>query len=252
MPTPTSWGHEAQWYHAHLSTDADTFHAKVVLPNLLRLLNIQPNEHLLDIACGTGFFSRAFFVNGAKVTGIDIAPELIAIAKKESSPKINYLVASADNLKEVKNGTIDIAVIIFALQNIKDVSATLAEIARVLKPNGRVAIVLNHPAFRIPRASSSEWDEDTHTQYRRVDRYLSEITVPIDMHPGQKKKSDTVSFHRSLQYFFKTFRANGFAVTQLEEWISHRKNTPGPRYAALEQARKEFPLFLFLELRQVK
>ena len=106
---------------------------------------------------------------------------------------------------------------------------------------------MNHPAFRAPKVSSWQWDEKEWAQYRRMDAYLSEFQTEIDMNPGQKKSEKTVSFHRSLQWYFKMLRKNGFAVTKLEEWISHREPTRGPRFAAEDKARKEFPLFLFLE-----
>ena len=68
------------------------------------------------------------------------------------------------------------------------------------------------------------------------------------MNPGEKdNKSFTYSFHRPLQLYFKTFAKNGFAVTRLEEWISHKESEPGPRQDAENTARKEIPLFLFLE-----
>ncbi len=107
--------------------------------------------------------------------------------------------------------------------------------------------MLNHPAFRIPKHSSWGWDETAKSQYRRLDSYLSEITVPIDMHPGQSTKETTVSFHRPLQYYFKLLGNSGLAVTRLEEWISHKTNPSGKRAAAESKARHEFPLFLYLE-----
>jgi hypothetical protein len=40
---------------------------------------------------------------------------------------------------------------------------------------------------------------------------------------------------------------NGFAVSRLEEWNSNRKSQPGPRSKAEDKARKEIPLFMFME-----
>lgn len=53
----TSWGKEAQWYRAHLQEE-DTYHAKVILPNLLRLIDPQKGQRVLEIGCGEGFFAR--------------------------------------------------------------------------------------------------------------------------------------------------------------------------------------------------
>ncbi|MDE2001248.1 MAG: SAM-dependent methyltransferase, partial [Patescibacteria group bacterium] len=133
--------------------------------------------------------------------------------------------------------------------------AAFAECARALVSGGRLVLVLNHPAFRIPKESSWGWDEKMKIQYRRVDRYLSELRSKIMMHPstgsgrapGRDAGEYTVSFHRPLQYYFKALQKNGFMVSRLEEWESHRKSEKGPRAEAEDRARKEIPMFLCLE-----
>ena len=67
------------------------------------------------------------------------------------------------------------------------------------------------------------------------------------MHPGQAKKSFTVSFHRPLQVYTKVLGKHGFAITRIEEWISHRISQKGPRSEAEDVARKEIPLFMYCE-----
>ena len=147
----------------------------------------------------------------------------------------------------VPNNSVDAITIILALQNIERISAVLKECARVLKTAGRLLIVINHPILRIPKESDWGWDEIKQVQYRRVDRYLSESKIKIDMHPGQTHKEYTVSWHRPLQVYFKNLANAGLGVTRLEEWISNRQGPRGKRFAASEQARKEIPLFLFIE-----
>ncbi len=244
----TSWGKVASWYDQTV-LKPDSYQQTVLLPNLQRLIAPRPGQTILDLACGQGLFAGAFAAAGATVLGADIAPELIALAKKQT-PGAKFYVAPADKLSFLKEKSVDTVVCVLALQNIKNVPDTLRECARVLRPGGRLAIVLNHPAFRIPQASSWQWDETTKTQYRRTDKYLSEITMPIEMHPGSDKKKTTVSFHRPLQYYFKLLHNHGFVVSRLEEWISPKTTLAGPRATAENKARKEFPLFLFIEARQ--
>ena len=74
----TSWNKVANWYDEHLGGE-DTYHLKVVLPNLLRVMDVRKGDRILDLACGQGYFSRAFAGKGALVTGADISPELIKI-----------------------------------------------------------------------------------------------------------------------------------------------------------------------------
>jgi hypothetical protein len=90
-------------------------------------------------------------------------------------------------------------------------------------------------------------------QYRKVLKYLSEITISIELSPFKsvtQKKVITNTFHRSLQWYMKAFKHAGFAIIGMEEWISHKKSQNGPRQAAEDTARKEFPMFLALEVQQ--
>ncbi|MBL8030195.1 MAG: class I SAM-dependent methyltransferase [Candidatus Doudnabacteria bacterium] len=242
----TSWGNVANWYEKVVSDDA-SYQNTVIKPNLLRMLNLKAGELVLDVACGSGFFAREFGCIGAKVTGVDIGQELIKIAKQQD-PKGVYLVANAEKMENIKSSTYDAAVIILALQNIKNYQNTVSEISRILKPGGRCVVVLNHPAFRVPGKSSWEYDSKQNVQYRRVDSYLTESSKVMDMHPGKKVFNTTYSFHRPLQAYFKAFYKNQLVVENLEEWVSLKKSDSGPRAKAENIARKEFPLFMAIEL----
>lgn len=249
-PKTTSWGGVAQWYGEHLE-GGDTYHAKVVLPNLLRVLSIQQGEKVLDIACGEGYFARAFAKEGAKVMAADISPELIRKAKAQGGEVI-YKITPAHALNFVKDGEFDAAACILALQNIEDMHGALKEARRALSKKGRLVLVLNHPAFRVLKRSSWGFDEATATQYRRIDGYLSAAKVAVEMHPGRKGGQKTLSYHRSLQDFFKALAGAGFCITRLEEWTSHRESGKGPRKETEDAARREIPLFLMLEAKPLQ
>ena len=126
--------------------------------------------------------------------------------------------------------------------------------SRVLKPCGRLVLVLNHPTFRVPGVSAWDFDAKKSVQYRRIDGYMSEISQAVDMTQGEKapaKKKFTWSFHHPLQVYFKAFYKSGLAVTRIEEWISHKTSDKGSRKAAEDKARKEIPLFMCLELKKL-
>jgi ubiquinone/menaquinone biosynthesis C-methylase UbiE len=250
MTTPkkkdTSWGGVATWYEEHLKGD-DTYHAKVIAPNLMRILNPKQGVRVLDIGCGEGYFTRLIDASGAYVEGADIAKELIAKAKA-TSPDVKFHVTSAEHMPMIQAGYFDAVTCVLALQNMEKLDAVIKECARVLKPNGRAIFVLNHPAFRIPKRTSWGWDDKEKLQYRRVDGYLSQSRASIDMAPGKGTKDTTWSFHRSLQDYTKAFTSARFAITRLEEWISHKKSEKGPRGTAEDVARKEFPLFMCIEI----
>ena len=247
----TSWDNSASWYDDLLERGG-TYQSDLILPNLLRVLNLKTWTKVLDVGCGTGFFTRRFSAAGAIASGVDLGKDLIAVAKERSEKKIQYHVGSAEYMNFLADKSFDQAVIVLALQNMEEPAKVLKECARVISDDGKIFLVLNHPAFRVPQKSSWGWDQENKIQYRRVDGYLSAIRAKIKMHPGEDPSLHTWTFHRSLQDYFKMFSKNNLTVTRLEEWISHKNTPAGPRAAAENLARKEIPLFLFLELSKIR
>ncbi|MEI7689268.1 MAG: methyltransferase domain-containing protein [Candidatus Nomurabacteria bacterium] len=247
----TSWNNVASWYDELLKND-DSYQAKVVLPNLLRILDLKVGEQVYDLACGQGYFSNVFAHMGANVVASDLSKNLIETAKKNSKEKVSFYISPAHRAQFLKDGSIDTIVVVLAIQNIENVGEVFAECKRVLKNDGRMVLVLNHPAFRVPQGS--DWNFENGVQSRIVSQYLSPSKIYIDMTPGEKnpkKKIKTISFHRSLQDYVKLFSKNGFAITRLEEWISHKQSQTGPRQAAEDKARKEIPMFMCLEIKKI-
>jgi len=253
----TSWNSVASWYDELLQND-DSYQAKVIVPNLLRFLNLKKGELVYDLACGQGYFANILAHQGANVVASDLSKNLIETAKKQAKPvraggeKINFYITPAHRAQFLKDNSIETIIVILAIQNIENVNEVLIECKRVLKKNGRIIFVLNHPAFRIPQAS--DWSFNDGIQSRIISQYLSESKIYIDMTPGEanpKKKIKTITFHRSLQFYMKLFSKNGFALTRLEEWISHKQSGTGPRQAAEDKARKEIPMFMCLEIRNI-
>lgn len=242
----TSWGNVAGWYD-RVVNEEDSYQVKVILPNVLRLLDPKKGKKILDLACGQGFFSHALAAHGATVTGVDISPELIEIARKHAGHNEDFYISSSDSLSKFKGESFDAAVCVLALQNIEKMPQTLKEAGRVLKGKGKFVLVLNHPSFRIPGKSAWGFDEKTNIQYRRVDEYISESRAAIDMHPGQEKKEVTYSFHRPLQAYSKSLANAGFAIARIEEWVSHKESEKGPRKAAEDKSRREIPMFMCIE-----
>ena len=266
MSENTGWGGVADWYDATVN-DADSHQARVIMPNILRLFAPEKGKKILDLACGQGYFSHALSAMGARVTGVDIAPELVRIAESRAKHNEEFFVASADDLSALDGKKFDAALCVLAIQNMEEITDVFAEVSRLLKNGGKFIIVLNHPAFRIPDKSSWGFDEKSKTQYRRIDEYMSESKKEIDMHPGwtaEKNRMNvsniaddasaakvtgntTISFHRSLQAYSKSLHNAGFVVSRLEEWMSHRKSENGPCKTAEDKARREIPMFMCLE-----
>jgi ubiquinone/menaquinone biosynthesis C-methylase UbiE len=248
----TDWDNVANWYDSYLKGE-DTYQAQVVAPNLLRMLAPEKGERILDIACGQGYFAKLIAHTGATVVGIDQSTALIAKAKEQATAHEEYIVSDAQKLSELTLKSVDAAFTVLALENIKNIQSVFDGAYGLLKKNGRMVLVLLHPAFRIPQHSDWAYDNKKGIQYRTIEKYMSEVAISIELNPHNKpgKKEITTTFHRPLQWYTKALKKSGFVITGIEEWISHKKSRPGPRQKAEDAARKEFPMFLALEVQKI-
>ncbi len=247
----TSWENVAGWYDSLVGERGTDFHQTIVMPGALRLLELKAGERVLDIGCGQGVFSRQLYAKGVSVVGIDASLKLIQTAKQRSQKEIRFEVMKAETLGQANLGQFHAAACLLAIQNMEPLEQILKGCAQVLLKSGKLVMVMTHPAFRIPRQSGWGWDEQRKLQYRRMDRYLSPLKVPIQMHPGSDPGQVTWTFHRSLETYVKALTSAGFAITALEEWVSNKESQRGGRSNAENMARKEIPMFLALRAEKV-
>lgn len=106
----------------------------------LQLLKIKPTETLLDVGCGTGFFSDLAFEKGADVTGIDASTALLELAKVRNTG-INFLTGEMEDLP-FANSNFDIVCGFNSIQYAESVKHALIEAKRVLKEKGKLAIMI--------------------------------------------------------------------------------------------------------------
>ena len=237
----TSWNSVGKWYDRLVDKEGHYYHKNVILPRLAPFLEGKETR-LLDLACGQGVLQRAFPDIG--YLGVDVAKSLI---KKAQSRGKKDLFMVGDITKPLKlHGTFTHASLILAFQNLEKPEGALANAKKYLEKGGTLIIVLNHPCFRIPRQSSWGVDEPKKLQYRRIDRYMTPLKVPIQMHPGQ-----TWSYHHSISDISTMLANTGFIITRIEEWCSDKAST-GKCAKRENMARKEFPLFFTIVAQSIK
>lgn len=239
----TEWEEAGKWYDQIVGQEGHYYHKHVVLPKLLHLLDLKNStaSSLLDLGCGQGILARSI-PSHITYTGVDLAPTLIASAQKTQTKNQTFVVGDACSPLPVKKTDFTHAVMVLSLQNMAHPAQAILEASRHLIKGGVLAIVLNHPCFRIPRHTSWTIDVPKKMQCRRIDRYLSPLQIPIQTNPG-KNAQTTWSFHHSLSDYSRFLADAGFAIILLEEWTSDKKST-GKHAKMEDRARTEFPLFL--------
>jgi len=270
QPAETHWGDVAMWYDKHVGHDGSEYHREVILPGVLRLLNLDKittgKPRILDIACGQGVLCRALAKEGCQVVGIDAAAELVTAAKRRNITDnfaIEYRVADATKLIEgigkgsdgLRASSFDAATIVLSIQNMTPLSPVWHAVWSLLKPKGTLVVVMMHPCFRIPRHSDWTWHDKKQEQQRVISQYLGSSEISIVTHPGDAARglgsSTTTHFHRPLQAYINTLGNAGLFVDRLDEWTSHKTDQVGPKKAAMDKARAEIPLFLALRARKI-
>ncbi|BDI17807.1 SAM-dependent methyltransferase [Nostoc cf. commune SO-36] len=101
--------------------------------DLLKFLNPQPGESILDLGCGTGQLTEKIAQAGAEVMGVDYAPAMIEKAR-ENYPHIRFDVADARNFQVDK--PLDAVFSNAVLHWVKEADSAIASIHQSLKPGG--------------------------------------------------------------------------------------------------------------------
>ena len=105
--------------------------------DLVDLLHPEPGERILDLGCGTGHLTAKIAENGARVTGLDSSPSMIAQAR-QNFPGLHFTLADARDFRS--DETFDAVFSNAALHWIHDAEAVVRCVASVLKPGGRLVL----------------------------------------------------------------------------------------------------------------
>jgi 2-polyprenyl-6-hydroxyphenyl methylase/3-demethylubiquinone-9 3-methyltransferase len=98
---------------------------------------------VLDVGCGGGLLCETLARAGARVTGIDLAPGMIEVARLHAAAEklsIDYRLEDAAALAEAAPAAFDIVTCMEMLEHVPQPAATLAALARLVRPGGAVFI----------------------------------------------------------------------------------------------------------------
>jgi ubiquinone/menaquinone biosynthesis C-methylase UbiE len=155
---------------------------------------IEPQDRILDVACGTGEYERLLLERNSKqqITGIDISENMLNVAKEkyQTYPNIEFHQASVNSLP-CDNNSFDVVISANAFHYFDNPQIALTEMKRVLKPNGKLVIL--------------DWNKD----YPRV-RILDGILQIVD--PAHQQCYTQKELHQLLlSAEFKIHRATQFS-----------------------------------------
>jgi demethylmenaquinone methyltransferase/2-methoxy-6-polyprenyl-1,4-benzoquinol methylase len=120
----------------------------------LAKIGVGPGDLVIDLACGTGDFCDLARERGARVVGVDFALQML---KRGRARGLDFDSVQGDGeWLPFKTASAEVVTCGFAMRNFVSLEAVLHEVARVLKPGGRVAMVdVDRPGWAPLRAAHS-------------------------------------------------------------------------------------------------
>jgi SAM-dependent methyltransferase len=219
-----SWDAIADGWRERVRTNTDQSRIRVLDPAHLDLAGDVAGLRVLDAGCGEGRFARMLAWRGAQVTGIDLSPRMIEIARTIEAGQplgIDYHVADMADLAAFDAASFDLAVAYVSLVDVPAYEQAMTEIARVLRPAGRFLFSIVHPCFCPPGAA---WEprkpdmipiRDVDKLYKKIDNYFPPAEIRFRMWPTAP--AETVNYHRPLSHYARAVRAAGLVIRDLVE-----------------------------------
>lgn len=156
--------------------DKAAFFQRLVGGRLLAKLPsaIATGTRVLDLGCGTGFFSQQISSRGLQVDAVDLSPEMLEQARLRCGNQVNYILADAEALP-MADSTYDIAFSSLALQWCDDLATPLKELKRVVKHGGLIVFttLVEGSLDELTQA----WQQVD--QYQHVNSFLSQKAVKV-------------------------------------------------------------------------
>lgn len=209
-----AWEGNADFWDESMGDESNAFHRQVVRPRVNELLDVQPEDFVLDAACGNGNYSAYLAQQGARVVAFDYSPRMVALAKKRRArwlDRIEFCVADATDEAQLlalrRERPYTKAVSNMAVMDITDIVPLFRCIGQLLAEGGIFVFATQHPCF-----------------VTLTDRYLtphSYLDIAIEGQPNKQ-----CYYHRSLQDLFGVCFRSGFVIDGCFEETFRPKETP--------------------------
>lgn len=182
--------------------ETSLLNAYYVRPAIVDLAGDVAGRRILDAGCGAGPVSVALRDRGAVVSGFDRSAKMVELARQRLGDDVDLRVADITGPLPYPDGAFDDAVAALVLHYLEDWTAPLAELRRVLKPGGRLIVVVNHPIL-------------LKMVHRETDYFAT--TKWSDEYDFNGQKAVLTYWHRPLHAMTDAFTAAGFRTAVISE-----------------------------------
>jgi ubiquinone/menaquinone biosynthesis C-methylase UbiE len=248
-----AWDNAADTWDDFVENGADYYRTEVHGPALLEACGPVSGKKVLDIGSGQGWFSRQLAQSGAHVTGVDLAPGMIAHARRHEADNplgIDFVELDAAQLGEhFPANSFDLVTACMVLHDLPNADAVLKAVHRVLVPEGRFVFSILHPVTHT-RVRNWVRDVDGRKLVLGIDRYF-ESGPQLERWDMARLTShwETTRWHRTLSDWSSIIDSAGLRIRRLHE----PRPTPDQveRIPRLEGATR-VPAFLIIDLESLR
>jgi SAM-dependent methyltransferase len=155
-----AWDANAQTWAAEVRAGHDRTHELFTSPRFLEFLPDLAGLSVIDLGCGEGRYTRTFARRGVRMTGVDISPGMLDLARQEEARAplgIRYQLESSAELRAFADHSFDAAVSTMALMDTPNFPAVARQAFRVIRPGGGFFFSVLHPCFM---GRGSTWGKD--------------------------------------------------------------------------------------------
>ncbi|GLZ38846.1 methyltransferase domain-containing protein [Actinokineospora sp. NBRC 105648] len=185
-----------------VENDTSLINAYYTRPAIVDLAGDVAGRRVLDAGCGSGAVSEALRERGAVVAGFDRSAKMVELARRRLGADTDLRVADIGEPLPYLDGAFDDVVAALVLHYLQDWTAPLAELRRVLKPGGRLIVVVNHPIMY-------------KMQYREADYFAT--SKWSDEYTFNGQHAVLTYWHRPLHAMTDAFTAAGFRTAVISE-----------------------------------
>lgn len=233
----------AEIWHKH--SQKDILRKEMMNKVMEQALPDLKGKFVLEAGCGNGFFiANILKKKPEKIIGIDISKYLTDIARKKIKAKnVQFYRMDLNKGLDFENNYFDLVISYNVLQEIKDISVPLKEMARVLKKNGLMIVCLTHPLYHLFISAVETKDRPARENLKKYPKI-----EPIHSTAIKGFEKHFLVWRKPITYYVNQIAQSNLAIIEMKDVLI------SPKIGQISRKHKErvgLPIFLFFKLKKI-